>query len=415
MGKKFSKNKKGGLTDRFRNRVMFPIIDLRGNVVAFGGRIMTDEKPKYLNTSDTPAFKKSNNLFALNKAKNSKSDKIILCEGYMDVIAIHQAGFDYAVATLGTALTSEQARIIKRYTNNIIICYDADEAGQKATARAIEILRHEDLNIRVLTIPDGKDPDEFIRKNGENGHIRFKMLIDGTGTDIEYRLLKLRSRYNTATTDGTVKYMNDAAKVIAGIENPVERDLYEGKLCEEFSVTKDDFKRLVNSFIRQNKRREKTREFEKIKNNLAVPVKNETAAVTNRKTRTQKAEEFVIIYIMNNPDMAKAVYADLKPEQISEGFNRRLYEAVTQRALNNRSSSFADISSDFTMDENSRIAAMLTKYSHELYTYEACRDHINAIIGEREFVSAKQLSQRSDEDIQAYIDSLKNKKLGNKS
>ena len=378
------KNKKGGLTDRFRNRVMFPIIDLRGNVVAFGGRIMTDEKPKYLNTSDTPAFKKSNNLFALNKAKNSKSDKIILCEGYMD-------------------------------TNNIIICYDADEAGQKATARAIEILRHEDLNIRVLTIPDGKDPDEFIRKNGENGHIRFKMLIDGTGTDIEYRLLKLRSRYNTATTDGTVKYMNDAAKVIAGIENPVERDLYEGKLCEEFSVTKDDFKRLVNSFIRQNKRREKTREFEKIKNNLAVPVKNETAAVTNRKTRTQKAEEFVIIYIMNNPDMAKAVYADLKPEQISEGFNRRLYEAVTQRALNNRSSSFADISSDFTMDENSRIAAMLTKYSHELYTYEACRDHINAIIGHREFVSAKQLSQRSDEDVQAYIDSLKNKKLGNKS
>ncbi len=408
------RNKKGGLTDRFRNRVMFPIIDLRGNVVAFGGRIMTDEKPKYLNTSDTPAFKKSYNLFALNKAKNSKSDKIILCEGYMDVIAIHQAGFDYAIATLGTALTSEQARIIKRYTNNVIICYDADEAGQKATARAIEILRQENLNIRVLTVPDGKDPDEFIRKNGENGHIRFKMLIEGTGTDIEYQLLKLKSSFDTTTTDGTVRYMNAAARVIAQIDNPVERDVYEGKVCDEFNVTKEEFKRLVNSVIRSSRRREKTREFEKIKNDLAVPAKNETVYTNRRQTRSQKAEEFVITYLLNNVDMAKAVYAELKPEQISEGFHRRLYETIIQRAMNNRSSGFTDISGEFTMEENSRIAAMLTKYSPSLHTYDACKDYVNAILEDHEFVSAKQLSEQSDEDVQSYLDSLKNKKLGNK-
>ena len=408
------RNKKGGLTDRFRNRVMFPIIDLRGNVVAFGGRIMTDEKPKYLNTSDTPAFKKSYNLFALNKAKNSKSDKIILCEGYMDVIAIHQAGFDYAIATLGTALTSEQARIIKRSTNNVIICYDADEAGQKATARAIEILRQENLNIRVLTVPDGKDPDEFIRKNGENGHIRFKMLIEGTGTDIEYQLLKLKSSFDTTTTDGTVRYMNAAARVIAQIDNPVERDVYEGKVCDEFNVTKEEFKRLVNSVIRSSRRREKTREFEKIKNDLAVPAKNETVYTNRRQTRSQKAEEFVITYLLNNVDMAKAVYAELKPEQISEGFHRRLYETIIQRAMNNRSSGFTDISGEFTMEENSRIAAMLTKYSPSLHTYDACKDYVNAILEDHEFVSAKQLSEQSDEDVQSYLDSLKNKKLGNK-
>ncbi len=408
------RNKKGGLTDRFRNRVMFPIIDLRGNVVAFGGRIMTDEKPKYLNTSDTPAFKKSYNLFALNKAKNSKSDKIILCEGYMDVIAIHQAGFDYAIATLGTALTSEQARIIKRYTNNVIICYDADEAGQKATARAIEILRQENLNIRVLTVPDGKDPDEFIRKNGENGHIRFKMLIEGTGTDIEYQLLKLKSSFDTTTTDGTVRYMNAAARVIAQIDNPVERDVYEGKVCDEFNVTKEEFKRLVNSVIRSSRRREKTREFEKIKNDLAVPAKNETVYTNRRQMRSQKAEEFVITYLLNNVDMAKAVYAELKPEQISEGFHRRLYETIIQRAMNNRSSGFTDISGEFTMEENSRIAAMLTKYSPSLHTYDACKDYVNAILEDHEFVSAKQLSEQSDQDVQSYLDSLKNKKLGNK-
>ena len=158
-----------GIYDRFTNRVIFPIIDVRGNVIAFGGRIMTDEKPKYLNTSDTPVFKKSANLFSLNNAKSSGSRTLILCEGYMDVIAVNQAGFQNAVATLGTALTVEQALLMKRYADEVIICYDADEAGQKATARAIPILRNAGLDIRVLTVPNGKDPDEFIRSHGADG------------------------------------------------------------------------------------------------------------------------------------------------------------------------------------------------------------------------------------------------------
>ena len=403
------KNKKGGLTDRFRNRVMFPIIDLRGNVVAFGGRIMTDEKPKYLNTSDTPAFKKSYNLFALNKAKNSKSDKIILCEGYMDVIAIHQAGFDFAVATLGTALTPEQARIIKKYTNNVIICYDADEAGQKATARAIEILRKENLNIQVLTVPDGKDPDEFIRKHGENGHIRFKMLIEGTGTDIEYRLKKLKDSFETDTADGQVQYMNEAAKVIAAIENPVERNIYAGRVCEEFSVTKTEFERLIDSIIKKNSRRDKRREFDKIKNNLAVPTSNSAAAARGRKTRAQKAEEFVITYLMNNPDAVKAVSKKLEPTKVSEGLNRRLYETIISRYENGRDVSYTGISPEFTMEENSLIVAMISVYSPGLYTYDACMECVQTILNDSALLSAKELSAKSDEDVQAYLEAKKNK------
>ena len=407
-------SKKGTFIDRFRNRVMFPIIDLRGNVVAFGGRIMTDEKPKYLNTADTPAFKKSYNLFALNKAKNSKSDKLILCEGYMDVIAIHQAGFDYAIATLGTALTPEQARIIKRYTNNVILCYDADEAGQKATSRAIEILRREGLDIKVLTIPEGKDPDEFIRKHGENGYVRFKMLIDGTGSDVDYRLQKLRAGFDTSTTDGKAKYMTACARVIAELYNPVERDLYEGRLSEEFDVTKTEFKRLVEMIIAGNNRKEKGKEFDRIKKQLVTQNDNDRTLKNGRVTRAQKAEEFLITYLFHNPDMVRTVYEKLKPHKISEGLNRRLYETVTQRVLNGQPAGYGDISGEFTLEENSRIASMLSGYSPELYTAEVCRDYVDVILNEYDVVSPAQLSEQSNEDVQAYIEAVRKQKMKKK-
>ena len=220
-----------GVYDRFTNRVMFPIIDLRGNVIAFGGRIMTDQKPKYLNTSDTPVFKKSENLFSLNNAKNAGSRTLMLCEGYMDVIAVTQAGFKNAVATLGTALTTEQAMLIKRYADEVIICYDADEAGQKATARAIPILRNAGLLVRVLTIPNGKDPDEFIKSQGADGPEAFKAIIDRSGNDVDYRLQKLKADFNLDVSDGKVGYLEAASRIIASIQSPIEQDVYASKLC----------------------------------------------------------------------------------------------------------------------------------------------------------------------------------------
>ena len=396
----------GGLIDRFRNRVMFPIIDVRGNVIAFGGRIMTDEKPKYLNTSDTPVFKKSNNLFALNRAKNTKEDKLILCEGYMDVIALHQAGFDFAIATLGTALTQEQAVVIKRYTDTVVICYDADEAGQKATARAIEILRKEGLDIRVLTVPDGKDPDEYMKRHGANGHIRFKQLIEATGNDIEYRISKLRQSYNINTADGKVKFMTEAAKLLSQLNIPIERDVYAGRLCEEMGVDKHAFDNQMNRYVKQRYKRENKEEFKRISTNLSAGgEKHGVSSSVN--TRAAKAEEALIAYLMLNPDMMKSVYAQLPPEKMITEFNKKVYSVIADRVLHGRNVTMVDISGDFDEEENARIAAILAKNIVGTNSPKTCREYIDIILAEGNKHSPQEIAQQSEEDIQAYFDSLK--------
>lgn len=402
------RSKNGGAIDRFRNRVMFPIIDVRGNVVAFGGRIMTDEKPKYLNTSDTIAFKKSNNLFALNKAKNSKSDKLILCEGYMDVIAIHQAGFDFAIATLGTALTQEQAVILKRYTSTVVICYDADEAGQKATARAIDILRREGINIQVLTIPDGKDPDEFIKKNGDSGALKFKQLIEGTRGDLEYKLLKLRQQYNVQSSEGKVEFLTEAAKLLAGLDNTIERSVYTGKLCEEYGVDRDSFQNQIKKYLRQRERSRKSAEFSQIQKDLAG--RNDRVN-TQKQTqmRAARAEEALIAYLINNPDMAEKLNSVLPPEKMVTDFNRRVYTAVITRLLNGSSATLMDISAEFSVDESSKIAAMLAAYNVDAVSQRACMEYAEIILEEGSKRSAKEIAGSSDEDIQNYFKQLKEK------
>lgn len=402
------KSQKGDCYDRFRNRVMFPIIDLRGNVVAFGGRIMTDEKPKYLNTSDTVVFKKSNNLFALNKAKNAKSDKIILCEGYMDVIALHQAGFDFAVATLGTALTQEQAVILKRYTNTVVLCYDADEAGQKATSRAIDILRREGLNIKVLTVPDGKDPDEYMRTHKENGIIKFKQLLEGTGNDLEYRLNKIRQKYNTSTPEGKVEFMTEAAGVLARLDNDIERDVYAGKLCEEFDVDKVSFKRQIAKNLRRKDRSLKKAEFTKIQQEL-VGRNDKINKEKSTNVRAARAEEELIAYLIYNPDIARHLSERLPPEKMVTEFNKKVYSAVLSRILSGSSAMLIDISADFTPEENSRIASILANYNVETASPAACDQYADVILEEGGKKSVKELSQGSNDDIMAYFNYLKEK------
>lgn len=400
------KNKNGGITDRFRNRVMFPIIDVRGNVIAFGGRIMTDEKPKYLNTSDTVVFKKSNNLFALNKAKNAKTDKLILCEGYMDVIALHQAGFNYAIATLGTALTQEQAVIIKRYTNTVVICYDADEAGQKATARAIEILRKEGINIKVLTIPNGKDPDEYIKLHGENGPIKFKNLLEGTGNDLEYRIMKLRQKHNLNIPEGKVEFMTEVAKLLSNLDNDIERDVYAGKLCLELGVEKSAFERQVKKYMRRREKTYNSAELTKIQREL-TGFNDKVNSQKNANMRAARAEEALIAYLIHNPDMVRSVYAELPPDKMVTEFNRKVYSEITQRILNGASAMLIDISSEFSPEENSRIAAILAKHNVETATPQACKEYVSIILEEGGKRSAKEIANESDEDIQAYFNMLK--------
>ncbi|MDE7301748.1 MAG: DNA primase, partial [Oscillospiraceae bacterium] len=229
------RGKNGGVFDIFRDRVMFPIIDLRGNVIAFGGRTIDGDGPKYINSSDTPVFKKSQNLFSLNFAKKSEEKRLILAEGYMDVIAINQAGFENVVATLGTALTQEQARLMSQYAEEIIIAYDSDGAGQNATHKAINLLSEVGARTKIIRMEGAKDPDEYIKKFGA---LRFKQLLDKSGGAIEFELEKCRAGLDTDTDEGRIEYLKRCVNVLADITSPIEREVYAGRLAEANRVNK---------------------------------------------------------------------------------------------------------------------------------------------------------------------------------
>lgn len=397
-----------GIYDRFTNRVMFPIIDLRGNVIAFGGRIMTDEKPKYLNTSDTPVFKKSANLFSLNNAKNSGSRTLILCEGYMDVIAVNQAGFTNAVATLGTALTSEQAVLMKRYADEVIICYDADEAGQKATARAIPILRNAGLVIRVLSIPSGKDPDEFIRSKGKDGPVTFKALLEKSGNDIEYRLQKLKQVHNTETTDGKVAFLEAASKVIATISSPIERDVYTSKICAELNVDKNAFKQQLSRLTGRAKRDSKKQEARKIQTDLSR--RNDKINTDHyKKPRSSSAEEALVVYLVNNPDSASEISSKLKPEQFQNSLIRRYYEYILNRIIDGLDP-LNNITADFSSDEASKLFQLMSQTIPSASTPQAMREYIEVINEESQKLSSDDISSMSPDQLRDYLEQMKKNK-----
>ena len=397
-----------GIYDRFTNRVMFPIIDLRGNVIAFGGRIMTDQKPKYLNTSDTPVFKKSENLFSLNNAKNSGSRTLILCEGYMDVIAVNQAGFQNAVATLGTALTNEQALLMKRYADEVIICYDADEAGQKATARAIPLLRNAGLNIRVLNIPNGKDPDEFIKSHGEDGPAAFRDIIEKSGNDVEYRLQKLKKQYNTETSEGRVGYLNAASQLISTISGDIERDVYSSIVCKEFGVDKEAFKRQVNSNIRKKNRDDSKKQFRKIRTELGGRG-DKFNTEHQKKPRSSSAEEALIVYLLKNPDSAEYISKKVKPDDFQNSLMRRYYEYFSER-IKNGFDPMNNITADFTEDERNQVFKMYHEREMINETKPALDEYINVILDESQKPQSGDYSGMSDEDMLKRLSKIREKK-----
>lgn len=404
----FKRKNGNGIYDRFVNRVMFPIIDLRGNVIAFGGRIMTDEKPKYLNTSDTPVFKKSENLFSLNNAKSSGTRTLILCEGYMDVIALNQAGFTNAVATLGTALTNEQAVLMKRYADEVIICYDADGAGQKATARAIQILRNAGLPIKILTVPSGKDPDEFIRSKGENGPAAFKLLIEKCGNDIEYRLMKLRENYNLTTTDGKVAFLNDAVKIVASIESPIERDVFASKLCAELEIDKNAF----NDQIAKIKRRGRRENIKKETRQIQYELNGQNDKINKehyKKPRSSSAEEALLVYLINNPDYANSISERVTPDKFSNSLIKRYYEYVLSK-IKSGYEPLTSVSSDFNSDEVSYLYKLISTTIPAASTREAVEEYINVINEESNKLTSDKLADMSADDINDYIMKMKQNK-----
>ena len=398
LARRSTKNE-NNIYDNFRNRVIFPIIDVKGNVIAFGGRVMDDSKPKYLNTSDTMVYKKSQGVFALNLAKKSGKDSLILCEGYMDVIALHQAGFANAVAGLGTALTSEQAQLLSRYASEIMIAYDADEAGQKAATRALGIFKNTPVKIKVLHLSGGKDPDEIIKNYGVE---KMKAIINGAANEIEFALLRERNKYDIASDDGKRQYLQSAIKILATV-GAIELDIYASRLANELSVSKDV---IVNETKRQAKRNvtiERKKEFTKMQTQGDVLDKLNP----QRKSfyAAAKAEEMLITLLMANPEFLRGVDEKLSYEDFVTDFNRRIYKSVTDRLREGKPAEISFLAGDLTDDEISAVAKIQT-ISHTLKnTFEECEDCIKIIINEKNKKSIKGVAVEdiSDEEFLKFF------------
>lgn len=396
----------GKAVDRFFGRVMFPIIDLRGNVVAFGGRTLGDDKPKYLNTSETPVFNKGDMLFALNFAKNSNDGRLILCEGYMDVISMHQAGFTTAVATLGTALTPSQARLMSRYAKEVIVSYDSDGPGQKAAARAIPLLRSAGLLVRVLTIAGGKDPDEYIKAYGP---LRFKQMLDACGNDVEYRLQKAKEGCNLQTAEGRVAYLRGAVQVLAALENKVEREVYAGKVAEETGIETATLLSQANAGskkIEKDRRRQESREIHR----KAVGYRDSVNPEKAEHLRAAAAEEALIAYLMKNPGSFARIFELLPPEKFITEFNRRVYARIVGRMKEEKSVSLTDLAEEFSPDELSYLAGILAKHDGVSAEWHDAEEYVNVIRQEDENRRLGSAAEAQLGDIENYLEKLKQQK-----
>ena len=363
--------------DNFRNRIMFPIIDVKGNVIAFGGRVMDDSKPKYLNTSDTLVYKKSMGVFALNLAKKSGKDSLILCEGYMDVIALHQAGFTNAVAGLGTALTSEQAQLLSRYASEILISYDADEAGQKAAARALTIFKKTNAKIKILRLSGGKDPDEIIKNYGVE---KMKAIITGAANEIEFALLREQGKYDLASDDGKRQYLQAAIKILSSV-GPIELEIYASRIADELSVSKEVVIMEAKRQAKRNTAIQQKREFTEIQRQEDILDKLNT----QRKLfyRGAKAEEMLIALVMANPEFLNDVDKKISSEDFVTDFNRRIYKAVTDRIRQGKLHEISFLYGELTEDEINAVAKIQT-ISHTLKnTFAECDDCISVILNEK--------------------------------
>ena len=351
------RSEKGHYFDAFRNRVMFPIIDVSGNVIAFGGRVMDDSKPKYKNSSDTPVFKKSRNLFALNFARLTCSETLILCEGYMDVIALHAAGITNAVATLGTAITSEQARVMSKYTKRVIISYDADEAGQKAAARALKLLEEVGLEVSVLKVPGAKDPDEYIKTFGVD---KFKDVITNAKSKFEYNLDSVLSRYDINIPQDKITALQELEKMISQVYSAAERDVYIHTVAKKFGVefnsVKADVERIINRNILLAKRGE------------GKKVRQETSGYSDRinpdfiKAPTvARSEEAVLGLLLLFDNHRAKVFKEnlLSEEDFFTDLGKRIFSNL-KKCFEENDHLLVSFSQSFDLDEMGRITKMKT-------------------------------------------------------
>ena len=372
------KNTNGRIYDRFRNRVMFPIIDVRGNVIGFGGRVLDDSTPKYLNSPDTPVYNKSRNLFALNIAKKSKRGQIILTEGYMDTISLHQAGFDCAVASLGTSLTQEHAQLLSRYTKEVIIAYDGDGAGVKAAQRAISIFEKTGLTVKVLQVRGAKDPDEFLKKYGPEA---FERLMSESENQVEYRLLQVQKKYDLSADDQKVSYLKEAAELVASLSSPVEREVYGRKAAAAADFSPDAMAQEVE---RARKRRNWKVKKQEERRELTPAVQRQPQNRSFKYTdmRSAMAEEGVLRLMLLDPALFRRAEA-LTPEDFSSPLLGKVFRLLRQRWRDGKELQAAALAGALEPEEMSHLAALLQKPESLSNGEQALRDYIRIIQMER--------------------------------
>ena len=371
-------NKDGRIYDRFRNRVMFPIIDVRGNVIGFGGRVMDDSTPKYLNSPDTPVYNKSRNVFALNIAKTAKAGRVILTEGYMDTISLHQAGFDSAVASLGTALTEEHGQLLSRYFKEAVIAYDGDGAGVAAAQRAIPILEKAGLKVKVLRMQGAKDPDEFIKAYGREA---FARLLDQSENQVDYRLAQLQKKFDLNDDSQKVAFLQEAAQLVSALHSAVEREIYGGHAAQAAGVTPDAMKlevdRALKGRLRKAKKQQERRDL-----TPTSQLQPRARSLRYENVRSARAEEGLLRLLMLDPGLADKM-AGITGAEFSSPLLGRAFDRLMQRAGEGLSTQLAALAEDFSGGEMDHLAQVAAQPESVANSGQAIADYISLIRGEK--------------------------------
>ncbi|MCR5173996.1 MAG: DNA primase [Oscillospiraceae bacterium] len=392
------RGKNGGFYDTFRNRLMFPVIDIRGSVLGFSGRALGDSEPKYLNSPDTPVFNKSKNLFAINLAKKCKDGPFILCEGNIDVVSLHQAGFTGAVASLGTSLTSDQARLLSRYTDQVVLAYDGDAAGIKAADRAIKIFEQLGMKVRVLRINGAKDPDEYIKRFGADA---FGNLIQGSPDKLDYQIAQIRAKYDVSSDSGRLSFLNDITVLLSQVSNSIEREVYAAKIAEETGVSKDailsEAKKIISRRLRKQK--QKTEQM-----NMRPGQNRQPADRDIRYTDpvSASAEEGVLRLLMLDPTLLPMT-DDLKEGDFSSPFLFRVLTLIRKKLADHSDLTPATLCRDLTSSEASRLTAILDKPENISEGKKAMNDYLIKI-------RYRKIENETTQDLAQMAELIKKKK-----
>ena len=398
---------KGNLYDIFRHRVMVPIIDVRGSIIAFGGRVLDDSKPKYINSPETMVYHKSRTLFALNIAKKSPSKRYILCEGYMDVIAMHEAGFDTAVCACGTALTAEQVKLLSEYADEVILSYDSDEAGQKATERSLGLFANSPVKVSVLSYQGAKDPDEFIKKYGRE---RFEMLLNGTANPTEFQLKKTKAKYDLRSDDGRLNYIREAIDILAGYGvSPTARDVYAGRLAEETGVSKQAIVSQLQGALRAAERRSRRKEQKQLaQQGVAADIRVPYTQGGDAALGAASAGRQLVAALLQDPEQIPYVRARLDMASVLLPETQQALQAIFQCAQENQPVNLTSLQQ--RLDEKAfQQAAYAQAQNHD---QKLTRRDIDMYLERLQSVNpvSKQVAGTSDEQFLQFFGSLKKEK-----